>query len=98
MGTGAILMMLLAMAVIWGGLALAIVNLRAAAPTTASRGATSTTALHGVTSDRQALTRSTGTKSTFSRTPQSGQHQSSGTSAQAVPAANPSCSSPTSTS
>jgi len=27
MGTGAILMMLLAMAVIWGGLALAIVNL-----------------------------------------------------------------------
>jgi len=28
MGTGAILMMLLAMLVIWGGLALAIVNLR----------------------------------------------------------------------
>lgn len=27
MGTGAILMMLLAMAVIWGGLALAVVNL-----------------------------------------------------------------------
>ena len=37
---------------------------------------------------------STGTKSTFSRTPQSGQHQSSGTSAHAVPAANPSRSSP----
>ncbi len=28
MGTGAIMMMLLAMVVIWGGLALAVVNLR----------------------------------------------------------------------
>jgi hypothetical protein len=33
MGTGAILMMLLAMAVIWGGLALAIVNLSRSADT-----------------------------------------------------------------
>ena len=40
----------------------------------------------------------TGLKSTFSRTPQSGQHQSSGISAQAVPAAKPSASSPEATS
>ena len=40
----------------------------------------------------------TGTKSTFSLTPQSGQHQPSGMSTHAVPAANPSCSSPASTS
>ncbi|MGH3348141.1 MAG: methionine/alanine import family NSS transporter small subunit [Nocardioides sp.] len=33
MGTGAILMMLLAMLVIWGGLALAIVNLSRSADT-----------------------------------------------------------------
>jgi Putative methionine and alanine importer, small subunit len=33
MGTGAILMMLLAMAVIWGGLVLAIVNLSRSADT-----------------------------------------------------------------
>lgn len=33
MGTGAVLMMLLAMAVIWGGLALAIVNLSRSADT-----------------------------------------------------------------
>ena len=41
---------------------------------------------------------STGTKSTLSRTPQSGQHQVSGMSAHAVPAANPSRSSPVTTS
>ena len=48
----------------------------------------------------QATSRSswTGTKSTFSRTPQSGQHQVSGISAHAVPAAKPSCSSPAFTS
>ena len=47
---------------------------------------------------QRAGSRSRGTKSTFSRTPQSGQHQLSGTSFHAVPAAKPSCSSPASTS
>ena len=47
-----------------------------------SHSSRSTYDLHGT---HPAL-RSTGTKSTFSRTPQSGQHHDSGTSAQAVPA------------
>ena len=47
-----------------------------------------------VAGSASAVASSSGTKSTFSRTPQSGQHQSSGMSAQAVPAAKPSCSSP----
>ena len=41
---------------------------------------------------------SNGTKSAFSRTPQSGQDQSTGMSTHAVPAAKPSCSSPAATS